>query len=146
MTPRIYVRIAVAVFSLSIVFKLLSIALAPERLVAAHGMFTFFNLRQFLFVTAVFEAGILLALLANNRPTISKVYVIYATAVLFAGYHAWMMAKGVSGCGCFGFFPVKALNRALDYFTDGVLLFLLIGGGVVIARETLRADVPAKET
>lgn len=118
MTLRVYVRMAVVIFSLSIVAKLLSIALVPERLVAAHGMFTFLSIRQFLFFAAV----------------------------LFTGYHAWMISKGVSGCGCFGIFPVKALNRALDYFTYGVLLFLLVGGGVVITRETLRANAPAKET
>jgi|GEM_PF-4110043 hypothetical protein len=146
MTLRVYVRMAVVIFSLSIVAKLLSIALVPERLVAAHGMFTFLSIRQFLFFAAVFEAGILLAVLTNGISVSSKAYVVYTAAVLFTGYHAWMISKGVSGCGCFGIFPVKALNRALDYFTYGVLLFLLVGGGVVITRETLRANAPAKET
>lgn len=144
MTTRAYLKMAAVIFSLSIVSQLLSIVLEPERLAAAHGLFTFLSIRQFLFVTAIFETGILCALLAKNVPTNSKAYIVYTVAVLFTCYHGWMVSKGVSGCGCFGIFPIKALNRALDYFTYGLLLLLLVGSGVVIARETLKANAPVK--
>lgn len=140
MTTSVYLRTAMVVYCLSIVSKLLSIVIEPERLVAAHGLLMFLSRRQFLFVAAVFEAAVLLLLFARRIPSSTKVYIVYSAAVFFSSYHVWMMMKGVSGCGCFGIFPFKALNRALDYFTYGILLVLLVGGGLIIGREGLTAN------
>lgn len=140
MTDQCYLRISAVIFTTSIVAKLASIVIEPQRLLVAHQLFSFLSLRQFLFLSAAVEMVVLWVVLTEVISTRWKAYSIYAMTVCLTGYHAWLVSKGAGGCGCFGIFPSRALNHALDLVTYGALLVLLAGSLRVTIREVVSED------
>lgn len=136
------------IFTISIVAKLAAIIIEPNRMLVAHQLFSFLSLRQFLFLSAAFEMVVLWGVLSEVISIRWKAQFIYGLSIFFICYHVWLWLKanGTSGCGCFGIFPSRALNQALDFAAYGALLVLLVSSVLVTIREVVREEARSRQS
>ncbi len=146
MTDRSYLRMVAVIFTTSIVAKLASIIIEPNRVLVAHQLFSFLSLQQFLFFSAAFEMIVLWGVLSEAISIRWKAHFIYGLSIFFTCYHVWLKSNGTSGCGCFGIFPSRALNQALDFVTCGTLLVLLVSSVLVTIHEVVREEARSQQS